>query len=128
MLVQVYYIKLTKPPKGDPIVGGPVYKDNKSDELVGFMFDYHKKSKVAGICLFEPLELELDKILYSEDKVNYKEYVEKMFKNNPACKDDWDFDVTFKDEKEEAEDDMEDEDVDWEDDEDENESETDWNL
>lgn len=95
MKVQIYYVKLTKQPKGDHIVGSPVFANNDSDDILGFIFDYNKKSKVAGVCFFEPMEMsgDLDFMLYSEEDVNYKEYAEKMFENNPDCKNDWEFDV-----------------------------------
>ena len=95
MIIQMYYINLSKQPgEGEAVVGAPIFEDNFHDSVIGFIFDYKKDTNVAGMCLFNPKKIFEDDIprcdfLYYEERVDYNEYLKKMYENNPDCREEW---------------------------------------
>lgn len=93
----MYYMKLEHSITDEEVnyvIGSKVFKDDKSDIVEGFVFDYNRQNESVGICLWKPIDIGLLKIasediLYFEEKVNYEEYFKKMINTNPNCISNW---------------------------------------
>lgn len=85
----MYYIKMPDVPPTDKVIGGAIYNNSNETIITGFIFDYKKDTNVIGICFWEPIEFDVNEVLYYEEKVDYLTYFQKMLKAEPECAEFW---------------------------------------